>query len=113
MIEQINSLISKEANLNVNYGDYRQHMVSVQSAGYELLSKLDQGKANTNEFKKKMNDFLELLRTESRIPKFVEVTRDVEVVKEKTRPVLVSVFNPAREKFSISSLLNYWKESKD
>lgn len=77
VIEQINSLISKEAHLNVNYGDYRTHMIAVQSAGYELLSKLDQGKQNTNEFKKRMNDFLELLRTESRIPKFVEVAREV------------------------------------
>lgn len=99
MIEEINSLIAKDVLLETHYDDYRTHMLSVQDAAIEIVTMINQGKqGNAAEFKKKLNLFLELLKTESRMPKIVEKVKTVEVIKERDRPVLVPVYDSQREK---------------
>ena len=64
MIEEINTLIAKEVNIDIHYEDYQNHMLSVQNAINEILINLSSGKqANTADLKKKLTLLLELLRT--------------------------------------------------
>lgn len=72
MIEEINGLIAKEVSVETHYDEYRSHVSSIQDSITEIITLLNQGKqGNTVEFKKKLNLLLELLRTESKIPKIV------------------------------------------
>ena len=74
-------------------------MLDIQNIANQLLVFINSGKqGNTALFKEKLNSFLQLLRNESRMPKIVENIREVEVIKQRDRPVLVPVYDSSREK---------------
>ena len=76
MIQEINRLIAKEVSVETHYDEYRNHVRGIQDSITELIGLISQGKqGNTAEFKKKLTSLLELLRTESKIPKIVENIR--------------------------------------
>lgn len=59
-------------SLETHYDDYRAHLGSIQDAANEILVLINSGRqGNMADLKNKLNLFLQLLRTESRIPKIV------------------------------------------
>ena len=76
MVEEINSLIAKQVEIDTHYGDYKSLMEKIKNSGNELMSSLKSSRqANTNQLKDRLNQFLRLLEDQSRTPKIVEVVK--------------------------------------
>lgn len=76
MVEEINQLIAKEVSLDVHEEEYRAQVKLIETTVSEILGLISSSRQpNTADLKKKLSVFLDLLKTESKIPKIVETIR--------------------------------------